>query len=96
MKCVTKALQEAMRKLIAKVAASEKHFNALGTAVYYRTIRATKMWGRRGHNCQVVVNMGAANKSNLTFFTAIIFILVLLFTETFGQIVQNGGFESGK
>ena len=29
---MTKAPQEAMRKLIAKVAASEKHFNALGTA----------------------------------------------------------------
>ena len=64
--------------------------------VYYKMIRTAKMPGCRGHECQVVFNMGAAEKNNLTFFTAIIFILVLLFTETFGQIVQNGGFESGK
>ena len=63
--------------------------------VYYRTIRITKILGRREHDCQVVVNMGA-DRSNLSLFKTSIFTLVLLSTETFAQIVQNGGFESGK
>ena len=63
--------------------------------VYYRTIRITKILGRREHDCQVVVNMGA-DKSNISLFKTSIFTLALISTETFAQIVQNGGFESGK
>ena len=37
-----------------------------------------------------------ADKSNLSFFKTSTFTLALLATQTFGQIVQNGGFESGK
>ena len=53
------------------------------------------MPGRRGRDCEVLVNMGA-DKSNLSFFKTSTFTLALLATQTFGQIVQNGGFESGK
>ena len=64
--------------------------------VYYRTIRTTEMLGLSGHDCQVVFNMGAG-KNNFSSFKTSIFTLALIFTETVtAQIVQNGGFESGK
>ena len=54
------------------------------------------MLGRSGHDCQVVFNMGAG-KNNFPSFKTSIFTLALIFTETVtAQIVQNGGFESGK
>ena len=53
------------------------------------------MPGRRGRDCEVLVNMGA-DKSNLSFFKTSTFTLALLATQTFGQIVENGGFETGK
>ena len=82
-----------MRKLVANnLASSEKHWVQL---VYYRTIKTTKILGRREHDCQAVVNMGA-DKSNLSLLKSSIFTLALFSTETFAQIVQNGGFESGK
>ena len=53
------------------------------------------MPGRRGRDCKVFVNMGA-DKSNLSIYKTSTFTVALLATQTFGQIVQNGGFESGK
>ena len=54
------------------------------------------MLGLSGHDCQVVFNMGAG-KNNFSSFKISIFTLALIFTETVtAQIVQNGGFESGK